>query len=118
MFTVFIEGLEFYGYHGVPAEERILGHRYAVDLWLIVESTAVASDRIEETVDYGEVGVRVVELVTRVKAHTLEHLAGLVCDELLGLYPAVSEVRIRVAKPNPPSPIIAARAGVELVRKR
>lgn len=118
MFTVFIEGLEFYGYHGVPAEERILGHRYMVDLWLTVASEADASDRIEETVDYGEVGVRVIELATRLKAHTLEHLAGSVCEELLAGYPAVSEVKIRVSKPHPPTPIIAARAGVEMVRKR
>jgi 7,8-dihydroneopterin aldolase/epimerase/oxygenase len=118
MFTVFLEGLEFYGYHGVPAEERVLGHRYTADLYLQVDGSADRTDHIQETVDYSKVGARTIELATEAQAHTLEHLAGHICDHLLAEYPMITKLKIRLAKPLPPCPLIAARAGVELERSR
>ena len=29
---IILEGMQFYGYHGVNPEERVLGQRYVVDL--------------------------------------------------------------------------------------
>src|SRR5690349_3843039 len=78
MYTVFIRGLEFYGYHGVPAEERFIGHRYRVDLELRVEGTADESDHVSETVDYGAVATFATQVGTNEKAHTVERLARLI----------------------------------------
>ena len=114
MYTVFLEGLEFYGYHGVPAEERVVGHRYIADLYLQVNGSADKTDHIQETVDYSHVAARTLVLATEAQAHTLEHLAAHICDNLLADYPMIARVKIRLAKPLPPAPIIAARAGVEL----
>ena len=118
MYTVFVEGLEFYAYHGVPAEEKVLGHRYVADIYVEVEGAADASDKVSETVDYGELGQRVMEFVKGTEGHTLERLAAKICEDILTRFPLASEVHIKLAKPHPPTPIIAAMAGVELVRKR
>jgi len=34
---VFLEGLRFYGYHGVNPEERALGQRFVVDVYLAAD---------------------------------------------------------------------------------
>ncbi|MFY9234068.1 MAG: dihydroneopterin aldolase [Fimbriimonadaceae bacterium] len=118
MYTIFIDGLEVYAYHGVPAEERILGHRYGVDLSLSVEGSADETDKIGDTVDYGAIGAMVSDLMATSHAHTLEHLARTIAESLLEDQPLISEVFIRVSKPYPPTPIIAAAAGVELTVAR
>jgi len=118
MYTVFVRGIEFYGYHGVPAEERHIGHRYRVDLELHVDGTADETDRISDTVDYSAVS----RIVTRVgadeTAHTVERLARIMGERVLQEHPTVASLWISVAKPMPPSPIIADEAGVELEMAR
>ncbi len=114
MYTVFIRGIEFYGYHGVPAEERFIGHRYRVDLELRVEGSADTSDHISDTVDYGAIGKVVVEMGTGGKAHTVERLARLIGERILSENPLVESLWISVAKPLPPAPMIAEEAGVEM----
>jgi 7,8-dihydroneopterin aldolase/epimerase/oxygenase len=118
MYTVFVEGLEFYAYHGVPAEEKVLGHRYTADIYVEVDGAAHESDNISETVDYGVLGQEVIAFVSSTQGHTLERLAAKICDHILVQFATVTEVHIKLAKPYPPTPIIAAQAGVELVRKR
>jgi 7,8-dihydroneopterin aldolase/epimerase/oxygenase len=114
MYTVFIRGIEFYGYHGVPAEEQFIGHRYRVDLELRVEGAADTTDHISETVDYGAVGAVVVEMGTSGKSHTVERLARSIGERILTDYALVESLWISVAKPLPPAPMIAAEAGVEM----
>jgi 7,8-dihydroneopterin aldolase/epimerase/oxygenase len=118
VFTVFLNGLEFYGYHGVPAEERVLGHRYKVDLSLQVDGSAPEEDSIHGTVDYGELGIKVLGWATDVQAHTLERLAAILLGKIIEGYPLVQEATIRIAKPLPPAPLIAAEAGVEMTISR
>lgn len=118
MFTVFVRGIEFYGYHGVPAEERVIGHRYRVDIELRVEGSADISDQVSETVDYGEVAQLITQIGTTEKAHTVERLARLMGDRILSNYPLVASLWISVAKPLPPAPVIAELAGVELELER
>lgn len=114
MYTVFIHGIEFYGYHGVPAEEQFIGHRYLVDIDLQVDGSADESDHISETVDYGSVGSLVIEVGTGEKAHTVERLARIIGERILDTHKLVKSVRISVAKPHPPTPVIADMAGVEM----
>lgn len=114
MYTIFVRGIEFYGYHGVPAEERHIGHRYRVDLELRVDGTADESDHISETVDYGAVAKLVTEIGIGEGGHTVERLARVMAERVLSEYALVASVWISVAKPLPPSPVIAAEAGVEM----
>src|ERR1700749_4600663 len=54
--TVEVSGLSLYTHMGVTAAEREIGQRLLVDLRLdIGECDATVTDRIEDTVDYGQV---------------------------------------------------------------
>ena len=54
--TVEIVGLSLYTHHGVTAEERKIGQRLLLDVRFDAgEPDALITDRIEDTIDYGEV---------------------------------------------------------------
>ena len=98
--TIELEGLVVFGHHGYLEEERRLGQRFLVDLWVDVSGEATETDRIEDTVDYR----RLAELVRGVFAGKerllLEGLAGALADGILERFSAVERVRVRVRKPD------------------
>ncbi len=114
MYTVFVRGIEFYGYHGVPVEERVVGHRYRVDVELRVNGVADNSDEVSQTVDYGELGLLVVQIGAEERVSTVERLARIIGESILAKFGLVESLWISVAKPLPPAPMIADSAGVEL----
>ena len=57
-----LQSLVVFGRHGYLEEERRLGQRFLVDLWVDVRGSASDTDRIEDTVDYR----RLAELVREV----------------------------------------------------
>lgn len=115
---VFVHGIEFYGYHGVPAAEREIGHRYLVDVEMEVLETASTSDRVEDTVDYGAVGALVLEIGAQAGFATLERMARLIGETILAQFSRVDRVTITLSKPFPPMPVIAQQAGVTLTLER
>ena len=98
--TIELVGLVVFGHHGYLEEERRLGQRFLVDLWVDVDETATTSDRIEETVDYRRLAAVVREVFAGPERLLLEALAGAVVDEILSRFQAVDRVRIRVRKPD------------------
>jgi dihydroneopterin aldolase len=114
--TVFIHGLEAYGYHGVPDAEQEIGHRYRVSLELKVpDCSAAESDDVAGTVDYGAVAKQVTQIIQTHQYRTVERLAQVIADAILQEFLKVQEVRITVGKPFPPAPVIVAEVGCELV---
>ena len=118
MITLFVTGLEFYGYHGVSDEEQKVGHRYVIDLEMGVVSDAEQSDQVEDTVDYGAAAVIALKIGTQRQFRTLERLAQVIGEALMARFSRLREVSVRVAKRLPPAPLVAEEAGVELVVKR
>ena len=98
--TIELVGLVVFGHHGFLEEERRLGQRFLVDLWVDVDEAASASDRIEDTVDYRRLAALVREVFTGPERLLLESLAGSVADGILGRFGAVRRVRVRVRKPD------------------
>jgi dihydroneopterin aldolase len=98
--TVELAGLVVFGHHGFLEEERRLGQRFLVDLWVDVGEAASGSDRIEDTVDYRRLAGLVREVFAGPERLLLENLAGAVADGLLGRFTAVQHVRVRVRKPD------------------
>jgi dihydroneopterin aldolase len=112
--TIRIDGMSVHTHHGVTEAEREVGQRMVFDLELIVpDCGATASDRVEETVDYGELAVLVAELATAESRLTLERLVDLIAREVLDQYP-VSRVTVRATKPEPPVPFTMDGASVEV----
>ena len=117
---ILLQGLTFYGYHGVKAEEKSLGQRFVVDLTLGLDlGPAGRSDDLALTVDYGEVYRAVRERVEGPSQATLEALAETIAGALLERFRRLDSVVVRVDKPG--APIAGARfdtVAVEITRQR
>jgi 7,8-dihydroneopterin aldolase/epimerase/oxygenase len=114
--TIEITGLSLYTHHGVSEAEREIGQRLVLDLRIEVGTCdATLTDRVEDTVDYGEV-CQVVALVAQQRSYkTLERLCTAIADRLLEQYEAES-VWVKAAKPEPPIPLPVQEVSVEVVR--
>ncbi|HEX3317688.1 MAG TPA: dihydroneopterin aldolase [Solirubrobacteraceae bacterium] len=115
--TIEISALSLYTHHGVSAAEREVGQRLVIDLRLDVgENDATLTDRIEDTVDYGEV-CQAVALVAQQRSYrTLERLCAAIADRLLDQF-GLESVWVKAAKPEPPIPLPVEEVSVEVWRE-
>ena len=115
--TIEIAGLSLYTHIGVGAAEREVGQRLLFDIRIDVgESDATETDRVEDTVDYGEV-CQLVALVAQQRSYrTLERLCTVVADRIIEEFGAEA-VWVKAAKPEPPIPLTVEEVSVEVWRE-
>ncbi len=112
-----MEGMTFFGRHGVFPAERELGARFTVDVELAGDlSTAGRSDRLADTVNYAHAYELVREVVEGEAYHLLETVAERIAERMLSLE-RVERATVRVYK-KPPLEGEFRSFGVELVRGR
>ena len=95
-----LKGLVVFGHHGYLEEERRLGQRFLVDLWVDVRGSATDTDRIEDTVDYRRLAALVRDVFAGPERLLLEGLAAAVADGIVAQFAAVTRARVRVRKPD------------------
>jgi dihydroneopterin aldolase len=115
--TIEISGLSLFTHIGVSAAEREVGQRLLFDIRIDVgESDATETDRIEDTIDYGEV-CQLVALVAQQRNYkTLERLCTVVADRIIEDFGAEA-VWVKAAKPEPPIPLPVEEVSVEVWRE-
>ncbi|EFM10858.1 dihydroneopterin aldolase [Paenibacillus curdlanolyticus YK9] len=119
MDTMTLKGMQFFGYHGVFAEENKLGQKFGVELELKLDlSRAAEEDNLDATVNYAELHALTKAIVEGPPLKLIEALAGAIASKLLQTYTILNEVTVRVTKPNPPFEIHFDGVTVELRRKR
>ncbi len=102
MGKIILEQMEFYAYHGCFKEEQIIGNRFIVNLELETNTAAAEiSDKLHDTVNYQEV-YYLIKLEMDTKSHLLEHIARRIMEKVMGSFPAVSGLKLRISKMNPP----------------
>lgn len=116
---IFVNKMEFYGYHGVFPEERSLGQRFIVDLVVSVDlKKAGETDELEYSVNYGELYSICKEIVEGKPSKLIEAVAERISKSVLGKSPLISDVTVRVIKPDPPIPGHYQSVAVEISRRR
>jgi dihydroneopterin aldolase len=111
--------MEFYGYHGVFPEETRLGQRFVVDLTVFVDlKKAGETDELEHSVNYGELFRVCKEIVEGKPFKLVEAVAEKIAEIVLSQFTLVSEVTIKVIKPDPPIPGHYRSVAVEITRSR
>ena len=112
-----IIGLSLYTHHGVTAAEREVGQRLVLDVTFDVgEPDALVTDRVEDTVDYGEV-CQVIALIAQQRSYkTLERLCAVIADRLASQFGA-EMVTVKASKPEPPIPLPVEEVSVEVWRE-
>jgi dihydroneopterin aldolase len=98
--TIELQSLVVFGHHGYLEEERRLGQRFLVDLWVDVHGDATETDRIDDTVDYRQLAALVRDVFAGPERLLLEGLAGAVADGIVERFPSVERARVRVRKPD------------------
>ncbi|RRJ63087.1 dihydroneopterin aldolase [Paenibacillus oralis] len=114
-----LRGMEYYGYHGVFAEERKLGQRFYVDLELELDlREAGTGDDLSKTVNYAEIHELVQGIVQQKSFKLIEALAEHIASSVLDTYTMVDALTVKVTKPHPPFDIHFEGVTVELYRSR
>jgi len=112
--TVEVVGLSLYTRHGVSEAERELGQRLVFDVVFDLEDCdATVTDRVEDTVDYGEVCEQVALAAQERSYRTLERLCTAVAERLAERFGAES-IRVKATKPEPPIPLPVEEVSVEV----
>lgn len=116
---IFLEGMEFHGYTGVHASEKTHGQPFVLDVVLFCSCLeACESDRLADTIDYGEVFARVRTQVETAECNLIEKLAGLIAADLLETYELACAVEVTVRKPQAPISGRFRAVGVTIRRER
>jgi 7,8-dihydroneopterin aldolase/epimerase/oxygenase len=115
--TIEIVGLSLFTHHGVTPAEREVGQRLVLDVRFDVgEPDALVTDRVEDTVDYGEV-CQVIALLAQQRSYkTLERLCAVISERLASQFGAES-VSVKASKPEPPIPLPVEEVSVEVYRE-
>jgi len=113
-----IKNMQFYGYHGVNEFEKEQGGQFEVDVEMATNlKEACLSDNFEKTVDYEAVFKTVEKCVLETKFNLIEALAEFIANETLSKFD-ISEITVRVRKPEAPINGIFETVEVEILRQK
>ncbi|ULT57149.1 dihydroneopterin aldolase [Neobacillus drentensis] len=119
MDKIYVNKMEFYGYHGVFPEENRLGQRFIVDLAVSVDlKKAGITDELKFSVNYGELYKVCKEVVEGKPYKLLEAVAEEIAASIIRIFPLVMNVTVKVIKPDPPIPGHYKSVAVEITRSR
>lgn len=119
MDRIVLEGMLFFGHHGISPEEQALGGRYQADLEVELSTKgAAASDELKDTVNYAQLYRVAKNVIEGHSRHLIEALAEELASQVLSAFP-VQAVSVSLYKLNPPiRGGNVARAGVRITRRR
>lgn len=113
-----LTGLRARGYHGVYESEREHGQEFVVDAVLELDlRPAAESDQVTDTVDYGGLAGRLVEVITGTPVNLIETLAARLAEVCLADH-RVAAATVTVHKPQAPIRHEFADVAVTLRRER
>ena len=117
---IFLEGMRFYGYHGVNHEERVQGQRFIVDVAIAADlRDAGNSDDLTQTVNYSTVFKQVRQIVEGEPKYLIEAVAEAIAERVLTAFLRVEAVTVTVRKPEAAiKGSILEAAGVRIHRAR
>jgi len=116
---IYVNGMEFYGYHGVLAEETKLGQRFRVDLTVELDlSKAGETDELTHTVNYAMLYNSCKGIVEGKPFKLIEAVAENIAKEILSTFKAVQTCTVKLIKPDPPIRGHYKDVAVEITRGR
>ena len=118
MDKIYINNLEFIGFHGVFPEEKKLGQKFLVSLELTVDAReAGKTGDLTKSVHYGLVAQDVEKLFLEKSIDLIETCAENIAEMVLKKYELVKEVKVVVKKPWAPLQMHFENVAIEITRK-
>ena len=99
--TFTLETMKFYAFHGVIDAERSIGGEFLVDISYTIDTEAVDTDRIEDTVDYSVLFNLVKEQMMK-PSSLIEHVAARISKVIKIRFPQIEALVVKLSKLNPP----------------
>ncbi|MBA4538780.1 dihydroneopterin aldolase [Bacillus aquiflavi] len=119
MDKIYLNKMEFYGYHGVFPQETHLGQRFFVDLTIEMNlKSAGQSDRLEDSINYAELYQLCKEIVEGKPFKLVEAIAEKIASSLLKQYKKIESCTVKVIKPDAPIPGHFESIAIEITRRR
>jgi len=101
MDEILLDGMIFYGFHGVNQEEQSLGQRFVIDVSVAADlREAGSSDNLESTVSYSDVFKIVRSIVENQRFYLIEALGEGICSAVFERFERASAVTVTVRKPG------------------
>lgn len=117
--TVFLEGVELFGYIGVLEAEKRNGQTFYIDVELGVDlRVAGQSDLLVHTVNYAEVFALAEQLMEEARFDLIESYAEQLSEEIFSYFDLVRRTKITVRKPEAPLAGTFRSAGITIRRER
>lgn len=118
MGSIRLKNIKIYAFHGCLVEEGQIGSDYLVNIKVKANlKKASQTDELSDTVDYVLIQ-KIVRQEMAVRAKLLEHVAKRIIDSILLESPLVDQVKVSVAKKNPPIGGDVAEVSVTMKKKR
>ncbi len=119
MDKIYVNQMEFYGYHGVLPEENVLGQRFFVDIIAEAElRKAGITDELEQSVSYVDLFEICKMVVEGEPCKLIETLAEQISAQILNQLNKIKAVTVKVTKPDPPIRGHFQSVAVEIKRSR
>lgn len=119
MDKIYVNKMEFYGYHGVFPEENKLGQRFVLDLIVSIDlQRAGQTDNLADSVNYGELYQICKDIVEGQPYKLIESVAEKIAAVILKKYSLIYDVTVKMIKPDPPIPGHYESVAVEITRRR
>jgi len=94
-----INNVEYYAYHGVKEEERILGGKYQVDLEMYYDSkTAILNDDVNYALNYEEAMFCISSVITEENYSLIETIATEILSSVMDKFEIIQKATVRVRK--------------------
>lgn len=119
MDKIILEDIEYYGYHGVAEEEKILGQKFIVSLEIGMDFTEAArEDNLDKTINYSTVCAEIEEVFQSTKFDLIETAAMEMVKIIFDRHRAAQYVKVLLKKPYAPLKRHLKYAAVEIERRR
>lgn len=115
-FTIELNDLWFYSFHGLYEEERRVGGEFAVDFTGVYKYEGDKIISLKETVNY----ISLYDIIKHemIKSQALlETVASNILNKVHQRFPEFKELQIRITKKNPPITGISGSVAVRLRRE-
>jgi len=118
MDKIYINEMEFYGYHGVLPEETKLGQRFRLSLIVELDlKKAGETDDLNETVSYADIFDLCKDIVEGKPYQLIEAVAEKIAGDVLTNFVKINRVTVKVIKPDPPIRGHYQSVAVEVIRE-
>lgn len=102
MSKIYLEGLDFFSYHGCFKEEQLIGTQFCVDVELSGDfSKAERTDDLNNTVNY-QIAYRLIKEEMCKPSKLIENVARRIVNKLFESFSQVEEIKLKISKLNPP----------------